>query len=101
MYPAFRERAAEVGGHEVEHGKEEHAEGTEALLAVMELKGTDTQAYEDAVEELSSLPARRHPVRRPAPSAGEASGSGVEQSPEGVPLRGRHVAGVVLVEALE
>jgi hypothetical protein len=55
VYPAFRKRAAEVGGHEVEHGKEEHAEGTEALLAVMELKGTDTQAYEDAVEELSSL----------------------------------------------
>ena len=55
VYPALRKRAAEVGGHEVEHGKEEHAEGTEALLAVMELKGTDTKAYEDAVEELSRL----------------------------------------------
>lgn len=55
VYPAFRERAREVGQHEVEHGNEEHAEGTEALLKVMELKGTDTKAYEDAVEELSSL----------------------------------------------
>lgn len=55
VYPAFRKRAEEVGRHEVEHGREEHAEGNEALLAVMELKGTDTQAYEDAVEELSSL----------------------------------------------
>ncbi len=41
-----------MGEHEAEHGKEEHAEGHEALLAVLELKGTDTQAFDDAVEEL-------------------------------------------------
>src|SRR6476646_6950018 len=33
----------------------EHAEGHEALLAVLELKGTDTQAFDDAVEELAKL----------------------------------------------
>lgn len=55
VYPALRKRAEQIGRHEVEHGKEEHAEGTEALLAVLELKGTDTQAYEDAVEKLCEL----------------------------------------------
>lgn len=55
VYPALRKRAEDVGRHEVEHGRQEHAEGTEALLAVLELRGTDTQAYEDAVEELSRL----------------------------------------------
>ena len=32
--------------------EEEHAEANQALLAVLELKGTDTQAYDDAVEKL-------------------------------------------------
>ena len=41
--------------HEAEHGEEEHAEGHEALLAVLELKGTDTQAFDDAVEELAKV----------------------------------------------
>ena len=52
VYPKLRKRSA-VGAHEAEHGAEEHAEGHEALLKVLELKGTDTQAFEDAVEELS------------------------------------------------
>ena len=55
VYPTLRRRAEDVGEHEVEHGEEEHAEGNEALLAVLELKGTDTQAFTDAVEELSNL----------------------------------------------
>jgi hypothetical protein len=42
-----------IGEHEQEHSEEEHAEGNEALLAVLELKGTDTQAFDDAVEELA------------------------------------------------
>lgn len=54
VYPRL-ERKRAVGEHEAEHGKEEHAEGHEALLAVLELKGTDTQAFEDAVEELAKL----------------------------------------------
>jgi hemerythrin superfamily protein len=54
VYPKLRRKGA-VGEHEAEHGEEEHAEGNEALLAVLELKGTDTQAFEDAVEELARV----------------------------------------------
>jgi len=53
VYPKLRRRRA-VTAHDAEHGEEEHAEGHEALLAVLELKGTDTQAFDDAVEELAS-----------------------------------------------
>lgn len=51
VYPRLRRKQA-ITAHEQEHGKEEHAEGNEALLAVLELKGTDTPAFDDAVEEL-------------------------------------------------
>ena len=54
VYPQLRRRDA-VGEHEAEHGEEEHAEGNQALLAVLELKGTDTQAFDDAVEELARV----------------------------------------------
>src|SRR4029077_16634639 len=54
VYPRLRKRRA-VTAHEAEHGEEEHAEGHEALLAVLELKGTDTQAFDDAVEELAKV----------------------------------------------
>jgi hypothetical protein len=53
VYPTLRRKGA-VSAHEAEHGEEEHAEGHEALLAVLELKGTDTQAFDDAVEELAT-----------------------------------------------
>lgn len=53
VYPTLRRKGA-VGEHEAEHGEEEHAEGHEALLAVLELKGTDTQAFDDAVEDLAT-----------------------------------------------
>jgi hemerythrin superfamily protein len=52
VYPKLRRKGA-VGEHEAEHGAEEHAEGNEALLTVLELKGTDTQAFDDAVEKLA------------------------------------------------
>lgn len=52
VYPVLRRRDA-IGGHEAEHGEQEHAEAHQALLAVLELKGTDTQAFDDAVEELA------------------------------------------------
>lgn len=52
VYPKLRKRSA-VGADEAEHGEEEHAEGHEALLKVLELKGTNTKAFDDAVEELS------------------------------------------------
>jgi hemerythrin superfamily protein len=54
VYPKLR-RTDAITGHEAEHGEEEHAEGHQALLAVLELKGTDTQAFDDAVEELAEL----------------------------------------------
>ena len=53
VYPKLRRKRA-ITEHEAEHGEEEHAEGHEALLAVLELKGTDTQAFDDAVEELAT-----------------------------------------------
>ena len=53
VYPTLRRKDA-VDEHQVEHGEEEHAEGHQALLAVLELKGTDTQAFSDAVEELAT-----------------------------------------------
>lgn len=55
VYPVLRRRSSEVDDDDIEHGHEEHAEGNEALLAVLELKGTDTQAFDDAVEKLSNL----------------------------------------------
>ncbi len=55
VYPVLRRKSGDIGEHEVEHGHEEHAEGNQALLKVLELKGTDTQAFTDAVEELSNL----------------------------------------------
>jgi hemerythrin superfamily protein len=54
VYPRLRRKDA-ISGHEAEHGEEEHAEGNAALLAVLELKDTDTQAFEDAVEELAKV----------------------------------------------
>ena len=55
VYPVLRRKAADIGEHEVEHGEEEHAEGNQALLTVLEFKGTDSQKFTDAVEELSNL----------------------------------------------
>jgi hypothetical protein len=54
VYPTLRKKHA-IGEHEEHHGHEEHAEGNEALLAVLELKSTDTEAFDDAVEELTRL----------------------------------------------
>src|ERR687898_319212 len=54
VYPQLRRKDA-ISEHEAEHGEEEHAEGHEAMLAVLELKGTDTQAFDDAVEELAKV----------------------------------------------
>ena len=54
VYPALR-RARAIGGHEEEHGAEEHAEIIEALLEFLRAKGTDTQKYDDALEELATV----------------------------------------------
>ena len=53
VYPTLRKKRA-IGEHEAHHGEEEHAEGNQAMLAVLELKGTDSQAFDDAVEELAT-----------------------------------------------
>ena len=62
VYPKLRRKGA-VGEHESEHGEEEHAEGNEALLAVLELTGTDTQAFDDAVEGRATAVNHRLPKK--------------------------------------
>jgi hypothetical protein len=54
VYPTLR-RTHAIGEHEEQHGHEEHAEGNEALLAVLELDATDTEEFDDAVEELARV----------------------------------------------
>jgi hemerythrin-like domain-containing protein len=54
VYPRLRATGA-LGEHEAEHGEEEHAEGNEALLAVLELDQTEGEAFDEAVERLSKL----------------------------------------------
>ena len=55
VYPTLRRRADDITAHEAEHGEEEHAEITEALLAFLRARGTDTQKYDDALEELATV----------------------------------------------
>ena len=52
VYPALSKKRA-ITEDKAEHGEEEHAEGNQALLAVLELKATDTPAFDDAVEALA------------------------------------------------
>lgn len=54
VYPSLR-KARAIGEHEEEHGEEEHAEIIEALLEFLRAKGTDTQKYDDALEELATV----------------------------------------------
>lgn len=52
VYPALR-RKDTIGEHEAEHGEEEHAEGNQALLAVLESETVEGDAFDDLVEELA------------------------------------------------
>jgi hemerythrin superfamily protein len=54
VYPELR-RARAITEHEEEHGEEEHAEIIEALLEFLRAKGTDTQKYDDTLEELATV----------------------------------------------
>ncbi|MFW5468986.1 hemerythrin domain-containing protein [Knoellia sp. CPCC 206435] len=54
VYPTLRTKRA-IGAHEQEHGEEEHAEINEALVAFLEAKGTDTEKYDSALEELATV----------------------------------------------
>ncbi|MBM6400469.1 hemerythrin domain-containing protein [Phycicoccus sonneratiae] len=55
VYPTLRRKAADITAHEAEHGEEEHAEIIEALLAFLRAKGTDTDKYDDALEDLATV----------------------------------------------
>lgn len=54
VYPTLRRKGA-IDDHEKEHGQEEHAEINEALIAFLEAKGTDTEKYDNALEELATV----------------------------------------------
>ncbi|MFD1149199.1 hemerythrin domain-containing protein [Saccharothrix hoggarensis] len=51
VYPALK-RYKEVDDEEVDHGAEEHAEGHQALLALMEVADTASEEWESKLEEL-------------------------------------------------
>lgn len=51
VYPVLR-RFRKVDDEEVEHGAEEHAEGHQALLALLEVSDSSSQDWEDKLEEL-------------------------------------------------
>ncbi|QGF23000.1 hemerythrin domain-containing protein [Raineyella fluvialis] len=53
VYPKLARKDA-ISGQEEHHGKKEHAKGNAALLALLECKGTSTQKFDDAVEELAT-----------------------------------------------
>ncbi len=54
VYPTLRTDRA-ITAHEEEHGEEEHAEIIEALLAFVKLERTDTEEYDEALEELATV----------------------------------------------
>ena len=54
VYPTLRTKRA-ITAHDEEHGEEEHAEIIEALLEFIRAKGTDTQKYDDTLEELATV----------------------------------------------
>ena len=53
VYPTLRRKDA-IDEHEAEHGEEEHAEGNEKLLKVLEFSDTGAEEFDDAVEELAT-----------------------------------------------
>ena len=54
VYPTLRKDRA-ISEHEEEHGEEEHAEIIEALLEFLQAEGTDSQKYDDALEDLATV----------------------------------------------
>ena len=53
VYPTLRKKDA-ISDHEAEHGEEEHAEGHEALLKVLESEDLEGEEFDDLVEELAT-----------------------------------------------
>ena len=54
VYPTLRQDEA-VDGEEVDHSREEHAEGNKALLDLLEVEDTGSQEFDDKLEELAKL----------------------------------------------
>jgi hemerythrin superfamily protein len=52
VYPTLKREAPEEA-EDIAHGAEEHAEGHEALLALLQADAADDDAFEEALEELS------------------------------------------------
>ncbi|MGZ6804395.1 MAG: hemerythrin domain-containing protein [Nocardioidaceae bacterium] len=52
VYPTLRRKDA-IDEHEAEHGEEEHAEGNQALLRVLEADSVEDEEFDDLVEELA------------------------------------------------
>ncbi len=52
VYPSLERKAPEEA-EDIAHGAEEHAEGHEALLALLQADASDDDAFEQALEELS------------------------------------------------
>lgn len=53
VYPTLRRKDA-IGEHEEEHGEEEHAEGHEALLKVLEADQLEGEDFDELVEGLAT-----------------------------------------------
>jgi hemerythrin-like domain-containing protein len=53
VYPSLRRKDA-ISEHEEEHGEEEHAEGHEALLKVLEADTVEGEDFDELVEELAT-----------------------------------------------
>jgi hypothetical protein len=53
VYPTLRRKDA-ISDHDAEHGEEEHAEGHEALLKVLEAETLEGEEFDDLVEELAT-----------------------------------------------
>jgi hypothetical protein len=53
VYPTLRRKDA-ISEHDAEHGEEEHAEGHEALLKVLEAETLEGEDFDDLVEELAT-----------------------------------------------
>lgn len=54
VYPTLRKKDA-IDEHEEEHGEEEHAEGHQALLAVLDMEELEGDDFDDAVEKLAEV----------------------------------------------
>ncbi|RNL78973.1 hemerythrin domain-containing protein [Nocardioides marmorisolisilvae] len=54
VYPTLRHDDA-IDQHEADHGREEHAEGNQALLDVLEVADVQSEEFDDKLEELAKL----------------------------------------------